>query len=35
MGGLVQKSIEYFGVDQNQYVDMKEDMIHQLAKEVC
>jgi HD-like signal output (HDOD) protein len=35
MGGLVQKSIEYFGVDRNQYVDMKEDMIYQLAKEAC
>jgi hypothetical protein len=31
----VQKSIEYFGVDRNQYVDMKEDMIYQLAKEAC
>lgn len=35
MDQLVQKSIEYFGVDRNQYVDMKEDMIYQLAKEAC
>lgn len=35
MDQLVHKSIEYFGIDQNQYVDMKEDMIYQIAKEGC
>lgn len=35
MDQLVHKSIEYFGIDRNQYVDMKEDMIYQIAKEAC
>lgn len=35
MNELVQKSVEYFGIDHSQYLDMKEDMIYQIAIEAC